>query len=129
MEREGVSLKRNLDDKGLGQNKMLCSFSRVKLPPYKLPRAPPERQISGYLPAYGSRTTLTWIPAYYLSFIVSFGMLFSASCQSPLLLFGGELDYWSSHWYCNVDGRRSHCCLIRMVLVEQANEFSKMLDH
>ena len=27
---------RDLDDKGLGQNKVLCSFSKVKLPMIKL---------------------------------------------------------------------------------------------
>ena len=32
---------RDLDDKGLGQNKVLCSFSGVKLPIVKLPLQAP----------------------------------------------------------------------------------------
>ena len=36
MEKEGVYLRRDLDDEKLGQNKMLCSSSRVELPVVKL---------------------------------------------------------------------------------------------
>ena len=43
---------RDLDDKSLGQNKVLCSFPEVELPLCWLPT--PERQISGYPPAFSS---------------------------------------------------------------------------
>ena len=36
-EKEGVCLMRDLDDERLGQNKVLCSSSEVKLPLIKLP--------------------------------------------------------------------------------------------
>ena len=68
----------------------------------------PERQISGYPPASGSKTTLTWIPpcrlflvASFLSplpcclfLVASFSALLSASCRSPLFPLCGELDCW-----------------------------------
>ena len=89
---------RDLDDKGLGQNKILCSFSGVKLPIVNyyagslaaLPAL--RRQISGYPPASYSRTALTWIPPYCLFFVVSFGALLSTSCRLSLFLLCGELD-------------------------------------
>ena len=45
--------KKDLDDKGLGQNKLLCSSSEVELPLCRLPDTP-GRQISGYPTASGS---------------------------------------------------------------------------
>ena len=88
MEREGVVFEvcfsRDLDDKGLGQNKMLYSFLEVKLPIVNYHAGSPtllalERQISGYLPASGSRTTLTRIPSCYLFLVALLGTSISAS--------------------------------------------------
>ena len=62
--------------------------------------------------------------------VTSFGVLFSASCWSPsfpLERLDG-LDCWSSHWWCDIDCRKSRRRLIRVVLMERANELSKMLD-
>ena len=73
---ERLVRRKDLDDKGLGQNKVLCSSSGVKLLIVNyhagFPALPaPGRQISGYLPASGSRTTLTRIPPYYLFLVAS----------------------------------------------------------
>ena len=73
----------------------------------------PGRQISGYLPVSGSRTTLTRIPlcrpflvASSLSpflcrlfFVAPRGALHSASCRSPLFPLKrlNRLGCWSSH--------------------------------
>ena len=65
-----------------------------------------------------------------LFLVPSFGTFLSASCWSSLLSFE-RLDgpgCWSSHRCCGVDGRRSRCRLVRMVLVERADEFSEVLD-
>ena len=76
----------------------------------------PGRQISGYPPAFGFRTTPTRILPCCLFFVVSslsphlariiarFGVLRSASCWLPLILFGGELDRWFSHGRSGVQG-------------------------
>ena len=61
-----VWLMRDLDNKVLGQNKVLCSCLEFKLPIVNyhagFPALPAsERQISGYPPASGARTALTWI--------------------------------------------------------------------
>ena len=50
MNREADEMK-NLDDKGLGQNKVLCSFPGVKLPLCRLPNVPYAREIDLQLPA------------------------------------------------------------------------------
>ena len=59
----------------------------------------------------------------FSSFVIAIGW-------SSLLLFGrsSRLDYQSSHWYCGVNSRRSRSWHVRMVLVEQANELSEVLD-
>ena len=44
-----------------------------------------------------SDSSLSLIPCR-LFLVASLGALFSVSCRLPLLLFDGELDYWSSHW-------------------------------
>ena len=77
-------MRRDLDDEGLGQNKVLCSFSGVELPMVNsyagfLALPVPGKQISGYLPTSGSRTTLTQIPPCRLFLITSLGVLLSAS--------------------------------------------------
>ena len=120
-----------IDEKeGLGQNKVLFSF-RIKLQMAKPPNAgfpmlpAPEKEISGYLPASGSRKS-NWL-GFLL--VASLDTLCSTSfCYLSLLLFGRELDCWSSYWWRGVDGRRSRCWLIRIVFVECADEFSKVLD-
>ena len=72
----GTLMIRDLDDKRLGQNKVLYSSSRVKLLIVNYhtgsPALPaPGKQISGYPPASGSRTTLTRIPPYHLFLVAS----------------------------------------------------------
>ena len=148
MEGEEVCSKRDLDDKGLGQSKVLCSFSGVKLPMVNyhagfLALPAPERQISNYPPAFGSRrTTLTWTPPCRL-FLVAFslsprlarllahlGVLLSASCRSllfPLERLSG-LDYWPSHRWCGIDCRKIRRRLVKMVLVERGDDLFKVLD-
>ena len=42
---------KDLDGKGLGQNKVLCSSSRVKLPLCRLPNVPSVRETDLRLPA------------------------------------------------------------------------------
>ena len=93
---------RKLDDKRLGQNKVLCSFPGVKLLMVNyyvgsLALLTLRRQISGYPPAFDFGTALTRILLCCLFLIVSFGVLCSVSFWLPLLLFGGELDYWPNH--------------------------------
>ena len=65
-----------------------------------------------------------------LFLVTLFGAFLNASYQSLLLLFErlSGLGCWSSHRWCGVDGRRNCCRLIRMVLVERADELSKVLD-
>ena len=140
---------RDLDDKGLGQNKVLCSSSRVKLLMVNyhagsLALPAPGKQISGYPRTSGSKTILTRIPLYYL-FLVAFsllplpcglffvtvlGALLSASCRSPSFSLQrfNRLDCWFSHWWYGINSRRSRRRLVRMVLVERADELSKVLD-
>ena len=68
---------RDLDDKGHGQNRVLCSSSGVELPIVKLPLQAPQRSLrqkdrspaSRQLLAF--RTTLTWILPCRLFFIAS----------------------------------------------------------
>ena len=136
---------RDLNDKGLGENKVLCSSSGVKLPWSTTMQAPRQRSPCqrDRSPAIrwllALRTALTWIPLCRLFLVASslspcltrqacLGALCSAFCWSFLLLLDGELDCWSSHRWRGVNGRRSRCRFVRMVLVEQADELSKMLD-
>ena len=68
---------RDLDDKGFGQNKVLCSSSRVELPIVKLPLQAPQRflrqedrsPVSYQLLAL--KTTLTWILPCRLFLVIS----------------------------------------------------------
>ena len=152
MERRGVCSRkdlierRDLDDKGLGQKKVLCSFSGVELPWSTTMQAPRHSLCQGdRSPATRRlltfRTALTQIPSCRLFFVASslsthlaclprLGALCSASCQSflfPLERLGG-LDCWSSHRWCGVDCKRSCRWLVRVVLVERTDEHSKVLD-
>ena len=85
MERGGVCLRRDLDDKELGQSKVLCSSSKVELPMVNdhtdFPAlSVPGKQISGYPPASSSsRTTLIQTPPYCLFLVVLLGASISAS--------------------------------------------------
>ena len=87
-------MRRDLDDKGLGQN---------------------------------SDSSLSPLPCH-LFLVASLGALLSTSCWSPSLSFGKELDCWSSHWWCGVDGRKSRCRLVKVVFMKRADELSKVLD-
>ena len=63
---------------------------------------------------------------FFSSFITAIG------CWSALLLFWSIvscwLNSWPSHWWCSVNGFRGCCWLARMIIVEWANELSKMLN-
>ena len=93
-------LKRDLDDKGLGQNKVLYSFSRVKLPMVNYHTGSPTlltqvRQISGYPPTFGSRITLTRILPCRLFLVASLGASISASwCASWRVLLVVLVSAW-----------------------------------
>ena len=63
-----------------------------------------------------------------LFLVASLGAFLSMSCWSPSLLFGRKLACWSSHWWRGIDGRRSRCWLVKMVLMKRANELSKVLN-
>ena len=77
---------RDLDDKGLGQNKVLYSSSGVKLP-RRLPNTLYARETDLWLPAgfWLFRTTLTQIPPCRLFLVASSLSLF------PCRLFLGTL--------------------------------------
>ena len=77
---------RDLDDKGFGQNKVLCSSSGVELPWSTTMQAPRQRS-----PRQGDRslatrrllalrTALTWIPSCYLFLVTSFGASSASWC-------------------------------------------------
>ena len=59
-----------------------------------------------------------WILLCHFFLATSIGTFFSASCRLSPLSFGRELDGWSSHWWRSVDGRKSCCRLVKMVLVK-----------
>ena len=66
--------------------------------------------------------------------LVFFSSFVSILGCSSLLLFRRlkgldcHSDCWSSHRWCDVNSGRSRSWLVRILLVKQANEFSKMLD-
>ena len=102
-------MRRDLDDKGLDQNKVLYSSSGAELPMVNYyidsPTLPtPGRQISGYPPASGFKTTLTRISLSRLFFVASFGALLSAPCWLSSFSLCGELDYWLGHGQSGVQG-------------------------
>ena len=84
MERKGVCSRKDLDDEGFGQSKMLWSFSGVKLPMVNyhagfLALPTPGSQIFGYPPAFGSsKTALTRTLPCCLFFVISLGAFSSA---------------------------------------------------
>ena len=100
------------------------------------------RQIFGYPPASGSynrtdsNSSLLPLPccfflgasslAPHLTRLSRLSALVSTSYRS--FFFSLERLGWSRHWGCNVDCRRSRRRLIKVVLVEQADELSKVLD-
>ena len=102
---------RDLDNKGLGQNKVLYGFSVVKLLMVNyhvgsLAHFALGRHISGYTPTSSSWTALTRIFSCHLFLVASFGVLFSASCQSSSFSFYVELDCWLTWWHTK-DNRSS----------------------
>ena len=63
-------------------------------------------------------------------FLACLGTLRSASYQLPsfsLQRFGGP-NCGSSHQWSGIDGKRSCCWFVRMIFVERASKFSKVLD-
>ena len=66
------------------------------------------RQISGYPPASGSKTILTWIPLCCLFPVASLGTLLSMFrwFSSFLLQRIGGFDSWSSYWWCDVNKKQ-----------------------
>ena len=67
---------------------------------------------------------------HLVRFLARLSALCRASCRLPSFPFQrfGRPDCGSSYWWYGVDGRRSRCRLIKMVLVERANELSKVPD-
>ena len=126
-DREG---KTEIDrEEGHGRNKVLFSFG-VELPIAKLPivDSPTLHQVDRspaicWLLALENKTNSD---AFLVASLDAFCS--TSFCWLFLLLFGEELDYWSSYQWSNVNGRRGCCRLVRMVLVEQADELSKVLD-
>ena len=92
-------MRRNLDDKKLGQSKVLCSFLEVELPMVNyhagFPVLPtPEKQISDYPPASGSsKTILTRTPSYRLFFVASSYLACFLTCLvcRPRFCFRGSV--------------------------------------
>ena len=85
VERGGVCLIKDLVDEGLGQNKVLYSSSGVELPIINYHTGSstlpvPGRQICGYSPTSGSRTTLTRIPPCCFFLVASLSALCSSFC-------------------------------------------------
>ena len=113
----------------LGQNKMLFSFG-VELPMAKPliagsptlcqgDRSPATRRLPALKNQINSDT-------FFVASLNAFCSTFF--CWSSSLLFSGKFDCWSSYRWCNIDGRGDCCRLVKMVLVEWADEFSKVLD-
>ena len=123
MERKG------LFEEGLGRNKVLFGFE-VKLQMAKPPNIGSPTLCQGdRSPATRRLLSLENQTDSDAFLVVSLNALRSPSfCWSSPLLFGGELDCWPSHWWRSVNGRKSCCRLVRMVLVERANELPKVLD-
>ena len=64
---------------------------------------------------------------------VLFNLFVGAVSGSASLLFwsrwlGCWLDGWPGHRWCSVNGLRSRCRLVRMILMERADELPKVLD-
>ena len=61
---------------------------------------------------------------------VFFSLFVSTIGWSSSLSFGrsSRLDCRSSHWWCGINSRRSRGRLVKMVLVERADELSEVLD-
>ena len=125
---------RDLDNKGLNQNKVLCSSLRVELPMVNYYTGFPVlftlgKQIFGYPLTSGSRTVLTWIPPCHFFLIASFDVLIlSASSRLPLFLLRGELDCWLGHGWSRIQGCWCYCQLFRLVLVEGADYLLEVHD-
>ena len=95
----------------------------------------PGRQIFGYLPTSGPFRKLNWLEfllvtsslsSHLARLLARLDALFSASCWSslfPLKRLGG-----SSHRWCNINCRKSCHRLVRVILVERVDKFSKVLD-
>ena len=120
---------RDLDDKGLGQNKVLFGFG-VELQMAKPPNAGSPTLCQGdRSPATRRLLALENQTDSDAFFVVSLDALCSTSfCWSSLLSFGGEFDCWPSHQWRGVDGKRGRRWLVRIVLVERAGELPKVLD-
>ena len=133
MDKRGTCSRRDLVEEGLGQNKALCSFLGLELPMVNYHAgfpalAAPKRQISSYLPAFGSRIALTWILPCYLFLVASLGALYSTSCRSPSFPLRGKLDCWLGHRQSGVQGCWYRCRLLRMVLIKGADHLPEVYD-
>ena len=146
---------KDLDDKGLGQNKVLCSSSEVELPWSTTMQAPRQRSLRQGDRSPAIRRLLTLEPhwlgfllvassfsplpsrLFFVPFFLSphlarvlarFGVLCSTSCRSFLLSFGKELDCWLSHGRSGVLGCWCRCRLLRVVRVEGINHLPELHD-
>ena len=59
-----------------------------------------------------------------------FSSFVSAVSWSSSLLFGRlcGLDCWFSHWWCNVNNRRSRSWFVRIIIVKWTDELFEVLD-
>ena len=146
---------RDLDDKGLGKNKVLCSSLGIELPWSTTMQAPWQRSLRqgdrslaicrllaiephwlGFLLVASSLSPLlcclffvaSSLSPHLAHILACFGALRSASCRLPSLLFGGELDCWLSHGQSRVQGCWCCCRLLRVVLVEGADYLPEVYD-
>ena len=117
--------------------------------PYRLPdSAPCARETDFWLPAgfwlwnhtdsdfsFSTLSCCLFLVASFLlphlvRFLARLGAFCSASYWLSLFPLGRlhGLGYWSSHWWCNVNDRRSRCRFVRIIFVKWADELSKVLD-
>ena len=125
-------MRKDLDDEGLGQNKVLYSSLGVKLPMINyyacsLTLFALGRQISGYPPASGSRTALTRIPPSCLFLVPSFGTFFNTFRWSPLFPLCRELDCWLGYGWSGINERRRCCWLVGVFVIELVEQPLKVL--
>ena len=133
--------RRELDDKRLGQNKVLCSSFRNWIANgqllCRLPNAPCARETYLWLPVgfwllelywLGFLLVLSSLSSCLARLLARLGALLSASCQLSLFPLDGELDCWLSHRRSKDRGCWCCCRLFWIVFVESADHLPEMHD-
>ena len=106
---------RDLDDKKLGQNKVLYSSSGVELPWSITMHAPRQRSLcqEERFPTtrrllaleshgFGFSLVASSLLLHLARVLARFSAVCSTFCWLPSLLFGKELDHWLSHGWSGV---------------------------